>query len=502
MRSLDLSGHGALGPTTLIDMSHYLAVYPAQGAGPAENNLTYINFQGCNTLTTRSLHHILIRSPSLKKLCLRGQYAVTNATCEVLANYCPKLLALDLGRCRSLTAEGIHSVTAKFVRLGEHTPLKELRLSGLKGVNDDMMRSLGRAAPHLELLDLSYTTVHNSALEAFVSCTGEDAANFDVVSLSAHEAGRDSANPGRYWRRVTKLRHLNLNACILLTDHACSHLAHAVPKLEFLELAGIGPELRDDGLVRLLNTTPHIRRLDLEDATDVTDAVLEALTPTPTPAPAATSPTSRRNVSAPPPEPGHALEHLILAYANVESDALSELIRACPKLRVLEADNTRMTGLVLKEFVHTMRQRRTQNAKIVANDCRSVGEHAVKEVASHTRPRMGWRSWHARKLAYLDGRDDEGLSVGQDECDPGRVVVKTFYSWQTVDAVKAAREKKRLSGSRRGANASASSTGSEVISSSSGRARWWSPGGRRSVTLNTPSLLDNADRSGEGCTIM
>ncbi|EKM61416.1 uncharacterized protein PHACADRAFT_247982 [Phanerochaete carnosa HHB-10118-sp] len=495
-RGLDLSGHGALCPSTFIDISQHLAVQPAlSGAGLPHTNLTHISLQGCYSLTTRSLHHILLRSPRLQRLYLRGQLAVTNATVEVLAAHCPRLVALDLSRCHSLDAEGIRFAAAAAVGRGERINLKELRLSGLKGVNDDMMTALGRAAPFLEVLDLSYTTVHNSAIEAFVACNERDSATLRAVHLSAREAGRDPSDPNRYWRRVTSLRHLNLSSCVLLTDHACSHLAHAVPKLEFLELAGIGPELRDDGLVRLLNTTPYIRRLDLEDATEVTDAVLQALTPSPPP----TSPPR----GAPPltPEPGHALAHLVLSYASVESDALTELIRLCPRLRTLEADNTRMTGLVLREFVQTMRSRKAHDAKVVVIDCRSVSEHTIKELAPQTRPRMGWRSWHARKLAYLDGRDDEGLSVGQDECDTARVVVKSFYSWQTVDAVKAAREKKRLAGSRRANNTSGNSSISEPVSPSPVRARWWSPSGRRSSGPATPTLLDNADRS-EGCTIM
>ena len=502
VQSLDLTGHASLKPETLEDVSRHLAVHIS---GPNHNSLTYINLQGCYNLTTRSLHHILTRSPSLKYLNLRGQPAVTNATCALLASHCPGLVSLNLSRCRNMTAEGIRSVASAAVARGEHILVKDLRLSGLRGVNDGMMAALGRAAPFLEVLDLSYSMAHNSAIEAFVNCTSEDAAQFDTIQLTSREAGRDPSDSSRHWRRVTRLRHLNLSFCVLLTDHACSHLAHTVPKLELLELAGIGPELRDDGLVRLLATTPHIRRIDLEDATEVTDRVLQALTPSAPPAP----PTQPSSVSAAAaassarqaPEPGHALEHLTISYANVESDAMSELIRGCSRLRVLEADNTRMTGLVLKEFVQTMRRRNVKDAKIVAVDCRSVGEHAVRELSASTRPRMGWRSWHARKLAFLDGKDNEKLEVGQDECDPSRVVVKTFYSWQTVDSVKAAREKKRLHGSRRGMSASGDSSASDNFSSSPGRTRWWSPSGRRSTGPNTPTLLDGAER-GEGCTVM
>lgn len=440
-----------------------------------------------------------MRSPLLERLCLKGQFVVTNTTCEVLVDYCPRLLSLDLSRCSNMTGEGIKSSVSCVLARGEYLRLKQLRLSGLKKVTDETMFLLGKAAPFLEVLDLSYARdLHNSAIEAFVSSTETPGCDtVEAVQLTARDAGRDPTDPERYWRRVTRLRHLNLSACLLLTDHACSHLARAVPKLEFLELAGIGSELNDDGLVRLLNTTPYIRRLDLEDATAVSDDVLVALTPKNT-----TLPPSRATRNAPP-EPGHALEHLIVSYANVESEALCALVRACTKLRVLEADNTRLTGVAMKEFVQTARKRKMMDAKIVAVDCRSVGEFAVKEMTAHSRPRMGWRSWHARKLGYLDAKDEEGLNVGQDECDPYRVVVKTFYSWQTVDAVQAAREKKRKSSARRRGNGTTSSIcAEEGDASNSGRARWWSPGSRRSTGPSTPTLLDlNTDR-GEGCTIM
>ena len=38
------------------------------------------------------------------------------------------------------------------------------------------------------------------------------------------------------------------------------------------------PELEEEGLVRLPNTMLRIQRLDVEDACDITDAMLDALT--------------------------------------------------------------------------------------------------------------------------------------------------------------------------------------------------------------------------------
>jgi F-box/leucine-rich repeat protein 2/20 len=265
-----------------------------------------------------------------------------------------------------------------------------------------------------------------------------------------------------------------------------------VPYLEFLELASIGAELRDDGLVRLLNTTPFIRKLDLEDASEITDTVIVAITP-------GSVADTRHSSLYDSPEPGHALEHLVVSYAiNVSDEVFLSLIQNCPRLSVLEADNTRISGTVLKEFVRLARSRKMVDPVAVVIDCRGIGESLVKELSGSTRPRKGWRSYEARKLGYVDGRDKEDLKVGRDECDEKRVVLKSFYSWQTVDAARAAREKRRKT--KRAANVSGGST-SDSDDLFSARARWWSPNGRRSSGNISPTVLDaNGDR--DQCRIM
>jgi F-box/leucine-rich repeat protein 2/20 len=496
IRSLSFMGHGQLLANTLTDVTTHLCMEPAPLGGLSRTQLTSLNLQGCAGLTTRSLHHLLIRSPSLQKLSLKGLSAATNTTCDVIAAYCPYLVSLNLSGCSGLDASGLLSLASAAISRGGHLLLTELRISGLKAINDTIMATLGKAAPYLEILDLSYVRhLHNSALQAFVSC--EASFGGEMVELTSRQAGHDPGNPTKYRRRLTRLRHLSLSSCVLLTDIACSHLAYSMPRLEYLELAGIGAELRDDGLVRLLGTTPYLRRLDLEDASEITDDVLTALTP---------DSEADAGLSAPKhsePQTGHMLEHLIISFAaNVTDNALFDLIRGCTHLRVLEADNTPISSAALKEFVRLSRQRRIMDSRIVAIDCRGISESVVNELSTTTRPRLGWRSYHARKLRYLDGRDKEDLKVGQDECDETRVVLKTFHSWQMVDAVKAAREKRRKSTSRRAANDSNGSvTDSEdFLLTNTARARWWSPSGRRISGGNSPTTLDT--NSNEGCRIM
>ncbi|KAJ7508584.1 hypothetical protein B0H11DRAFT_1848201 [Mycena galericulata] len=494
VQDINVAGHVHLHSGTLIEVTDSLSA-PSMPLGSLPfTHLTGINLRGCSAITTRSLHHLLMQSRFLERLCLKGLAAVSSTTCDIIGVYCTRLVELDLGRCPNIDAAGIRNLAVAAESRGEYLLLKELRLSGLKHVDDNTMAALGRAAPFLEVLDLSYVRqLHNTAVEAFVACRDDDEEDEEndlrIVCLNAREAGRSVDESNRYRRRVTRLRHLSLSSCILLTDVACSHLAHAVPKLEYLELAGIGSSLEDEGLIRLLNTVPLLKRIDLEDASSISDSVVAALTPAP---PEEQEPDG-------PALPESPLEHLVISGAlDVSDDALLALIRGCPRLTVLEADNTRIGPAVLKAFVRAVRRRSLADAKIVAVDCRGFGEALMKDLAAHTRPRRGWREHGARGLGYLDARDGnvEDFKLGQDECDPARVVVKTFYGWQTVDAVQAGREKRRKA-TRRAANES--STSSDMDESVGRGTRWWSPGGRRSGANSPPAV---AEANNEGCTIM
>jgi len=481
IRNIDLTGHAKLDHGALGQVTSSLCVHSAPNMDFAYTQLLNVNLTGCNELITQSLHNLIIRSPFLRSLCVKGLKAVNNTTFDVLA-LCPYLTSLNMSRCPNINGEGLRGYANAALERHGLLALKELRLCGLMDIYDEDLRALGKAAPSLEILDLSYSrTLHNSALEAFVACT-EDDRGIESVLLSARDAGREVRDNGHYRRRITKLRHLSLSNCRLLTDNACSNLAYAVPRLELLELACIGAEMKDEGIVRLLGTTPLLRKLDLEEDTSITDAVMRALTP---------SPPSYTPGLSQPLQTGQALEHLVVSCAtSVENEAFLALIRNCPRLMVLEADGTSISGDVLKEFVRQARERNLSDATLVAVDCRGVGESAIKDVAATTRPRRGWCAWDARKLAYLDARDKEDLKVGQDECDEKRVVIKSFYNWQTVDAVRTARERQRRNSRH---------PGSSDVAGASGHMRWWSPSGRRSLGTNTPAGAPN-DR--DGCTMM
>ena len=516
---------------------------------------------------------------------MKGLKAVTNVTLDVLSTSAPLITHLNLSRCPNIDAEGLGSYFSAVLDRDVTLRLRDLRISGLRRINDDVMEKMGRTCPELEVLDLSYAKdLHNSAVDAFVRwpedwgvpsppaspfspsssppTTGypfpspsswPSLASFPASFLSAFEererreqgigpalkwnhhqesiqltsrdAGRDPGDPTKYRRRVTQLRHVNFSCCTLLTDIAASHLAHAVPRLEFFEMGGVGGEVREEGLIRLFKTTPWIRKVDLEDAADVGDALIEVLTPDPS----SSDVVSPVLVDGPAPRPGHALEDLIISHATgINNESLLALVRRCTRLRVLEADGTRILPGTVKEFVKLSRERGMRDARLVTIDCRSVGDGATKEIFPHIRPRAGWRAYGARKLGYLDSRDDEYAdiaaevggseggrknadSVVMDECDPERVVVKTFYTWQVVDQVKAAKEKqaKASKGAGRGrgkGNRTSDDLGVRGVGGGVGggaRMRWWpgAGGGSRFAGAGTPTILEpRSDR--DACVLM
>lgn len=492
IRSINLTGHTSLTETSLLDITKHFCIHNTISDSPASTTqLTDINLSGCSSITTHALYTLFTQSPSLTRLNLKGLSAVTNETCRTLAIHCPSLTSLDLSLCHGMDAHGVISFITPHIECRTVLPLKRLRLSGLRRASDKLLSLLGRYAPNLEVLDLSGAReLHNTALEAFVACSDDYKIPQEVL-LTSWEAGRDPRASTKYRRRVTKLRHLSVSYCPLLTDNACSHLAHALPKLEFLELAGVGAELKDDGLVRLLNTTPLIRRLDLDEACELTDATLAALTPQ-------IEEDEYRSASSP--QTGFRLEALNLSYGvQLTNDALLSLVRNCTRLMHLELDSTRVNGSTVKEFVRLSRKRQAVDAEIVVVDCRSVGDASVKDLIGSTRTRKGWRAWEAQHLNYLDARDDEALGVGTDECDEKRVALKSFYHWQTVDAVEAAREKRRKS--KKSSRDAKVGGDEDYFSARRPSSRWWSPGSRRASGSTSPANW-SADRDREGCIIM
>ncbi|EUC60795.1 LRR protein [Rhizoctonia solani AG-3 Rhs1AP] len=438
-------------------------------------NLTRLVLSSCFQIPSHALHTLISASPRLTHLEMRALQSVTDETCSILSSNCRLLTYLDISRCTNLGPEALSHICG-IAR--PHIPntgllrLKTLHMAGYPYVDSMSLRRLGaNLGATLETLNLAgawgasdsaiaaYVDIQPTAAQIERSRVAEleswarakskggkrekEQIQVDFVTLTAREAGLDPTLAGPFYRRRTALRHLNLSHCRRLTDAGLASLAHGVPHLEILEVSGIA-EMGQPGLVKLIKTCKDIKRLDLEE-TSVGDLVLEALTP-----PMELDEQDEEDaddesiqiaMKTDESHPGHALTHLILSHCTspqLTSTALAQLVRACPKLTVLSLDGTQVDDRVVRFFVCAAQARGLLGAEVGATDTRHVARAGLPPPTS-TRPRRGVRTWESRGMGYVDGRD---WKEGEDECDERRVVLKTYWSWQGVDATL---ERRRVS---------------------------------------------------------
>ncbi|KAH7320332.1 hypothetical protein B0J17DRAFT_685738 [Rhizoctonia solani] len=436
---------------------------PTVMAPKSEGDIPPFLLTSCFQISSHALHTLLSTSPHLVHLEMRALQP------------CRSLTHLDMSRCSNLGPEALTHICG-IAR--PHIPntglprLKTLHMAGYAYVDSTSLRRLGaHLGRTLETLNLSgawgtsdsalaaYVEIQPTAIQLERSKMAEierwarakktvrvkemEETEVEFVTLSAREAGLDPTLPGPFYRRQTALRHLNLSGCRRLTDVGLASLAHAVPHLEILEVSGVAG-IGQPGLVKLLKTCKDIKKLDLEE-TIVGDSVLEALTPPMELDEEDDESEDEESIQiamkADDTHPGHALTHLVLSHCastQLSSNALAQLVRACPKLTVLSVDGTQVDDRVVRFFVCAAQARGLLGAEIGATDTRHVARAGLPPPTS-TRPRRGLRNWESRGMAYVDGRD---WKEGEDECDERRVVLKTYWSWQGVDATL---ERRRVS---------------------------------------------------------
>ncbi len=205
---------------------------------------------------------------------------------------------------------------------------------------------------------------------------GERDNNSTTGSLdpSSHPISASQIQRTHYTRLVLpRLRHLNLSSNTDLTDRAMVYLTGCTPLLEILELADIGEGMDEEGVVKLLKTTPMIRKVDLEGA-GVGDGVVEALSPPLSQRGLGESTFSHRKT------PGFQLDTLLLSHTSPTSESLFTLLETRSSLTNIAIDGTtRVSQSFIREFIKLNRRRGTRGAEINAIDCRCVGESLLKE---------------------------------------------------------------------------------------------------------------------------
>ncbi|CAE6480788.1 unnamed protein product, partial [Rhizoctonia solani] len=246
-------------------------------------NLTRLVLSSCFQLSSQALHALLSASPHIVHLEMRALQAVTDETCSILSSNCRMITYLDISRCSNLGPEALTHICG-IAR--PHIPntgllrLKTLHMAGYAYVDSTSLRRLGaHLGRTLETLNLAgawgtsdaaiaaYVEIQPTAAQIERSKMAEierwararravgvkegEESEVEFVTLCAREAGLDPTLPGPFYRRQTALRHLNVSGCRRLTDVGLASLAHAVPKLEVLEVAGVAG-IGQPGLVKLL----------------------------------------------------------------------------------------------------------------------------------------------------------------------------------------------------------------------------------------------------------
>lgn len=304
----------------------------------------------------------------MKTLKVRALPAFVSSTCYgVISKHVEQLKHLDVSMCRNLLAAALLDLN--------QPGLEILAAAKIPSMDDATVSALPGRFPSLRDLDLGYSRHITDA--AFAKWPGES------------DGG-------------TRIRSLRLSSCTRLTDQACLNLVGKMNQLECLELASIGGNLRDPGLIKLIESLSKLRKIDLEDATHLSDRIIVALTPVAT--------AQKRG----------RLEHAVLTnLPEITEPALIRLVRSSPFLKIVECSNSfHVSDAFIKAFLLHIRRSRIHGGEVNAVDCRNIGRRPVRDYGLLIRPRRGVADYANRHFGYMDDQEVKGSTIL--ECDEAR----------------------------------------------------------------------------------
>ncbi|GAA6063349.1 hypothetical protein JCM10212_004370 [Sporobolomyces blumeae] len=461
VRHLDLRGLGRTLDSALLGrIVEGASAFSTAGA----TGLTSIDLTGCTSITSAALDDLLTRSQHLERVNVFALTAVDDSHMDTLGRCCPRLSSLNVSRCKNLNAGALLNCLSPIEGESSTTRngLAVLKAAALRDMSDAVVVDIFLRNPHLAVLDLSFSRgVTDMAFERLVQGPPLSPAPAVTASARRHQSrpsqmaealittARVAPSPPPLPKRVVPyLRSLNVSGCSALSSRTFCHLAGSLPNLEALELSRLPAAMNDsDHLAALLDSCLNLGKIDLEDGFELTDVVLDALVP------------SEGSPSSP-------LEHLILnSCQSFTAAGIDRIVRSCSKLRYLEADGTDISDRTARDFVQLAKDRSAvarasatasdptnplasteRPAVLSILDNRLTGRRLNREVGQSIRPRTGHRGWWTHSVGfYHDDLVDEGNSSLKGklaECDPDRVVVRSFYSSLAVDAANATREAK------------------------------------------------------------
>jgi len=415
-----------------------------------------------------SITSLLSHSPHLVSLNVFALPHIASTHLETLGHRCPNLTSLNVSRCRILDAKSLPSLfpipnSALSARGTKARGLKSLKAAALTGMSDDIVFEIFTRNPRLSILDISFSP--HLTDDAFKRICQSILPNSEPVqtrkpSLSSSQSTQPLFTTSRLSspsspptltqaqkRSFPSLQSLNLSGCTSLTSLSLSHLTGLLPSLQTLELSRLPPSFDTSHSLApfLTSCLSTLRKLDLEDQTELTDETLLSLVG------------SKR------------LETLILnTCISLTDSGILEIARTCEGLRQLELDTTEVSDSTAKEFIRLCLERSQSQSQSHSGssstpmvlsllDNRLTGRRLHREIGQSVRPRIGYRGyWTGAAVGfYHDPSDEEeeggggGSSGGLSECDESKVVVRSFYSSLAVDAadaVRSLREKREREG--------------------------------------------------------
>ncbi|KAJ1651205.1 hypothetical protein IWQ61_008175 [Dispira simplex] len=335
--------------------------------------------------------------PSLRSLSLPNAHRLTGSSLAILCRIPrPHLTSLSLVSCRQLGADPL----VRVIQAHGHV-LSRLELNDAP-LDDDSVRAILSACPHLTYLDISDNTGlsrymfqgiqptpavvkkdHSSAnaltkssyppLEQFIFRSNQKCASGGIWialcnqysatmrELNWSETGTITGMMLHHLILCRNLQSLNLNWCTLSGDeaditHAFVLLGERCRRLEKVSLGNL-TNLTEMQISGLLSTTTDLRYLDLTNAHGITDGFLRAL-----------------SVRVP------LLTHLQLGGCFQCTDVgVSHILKRCPGLRSLNLAKTAVTDIVLLRII-----RYTRQLNVLALDCcAGITNAGMSSVVAH-----------------------------------------------------------------------------------------------------------------------
>lgn len=313
-------------------------------------NLENFSLEDCR-IDRSSVHYFLLRNPRLVNINLSGLKEINNSAMRIIAQGCQQLEHLNVSWCHNVDTRGLHRIVQSCPKL------RDLRASEVKGFDekDFLMELFSRNT--IERLILSHCVdLDDESLQILVQ-----GADPEIDPLTE----RAIVPPRRF-------RHLDLSRCSSLTDKGIEALAYNIPHIVGLQLSHcIG--LTDHALTGIFECSSHLTHLDMEELDTLTN-------------------TSLQNLAKSPCIP--KLQHLNISYCeNLGDSGMLQVIKACPDLRNLIMDNTRVSDLALTEAAAQIRARDRAHPAItksrpkiglhvVVYDCQNVTWTGVREILS------------------------------------------------------------------------------------------------------------------------